>query len=48
MLSPEEARIFLRVSRNAMYANVKNLPHITIGRLIRIPKTALVSGEHVR
>lgn len=44
LLTPEEARRFLRLSRNSMYAALKNLPHITIGRLYRIPKSALL-GE---
>ena len=45
MLTPEEARIFLRLSRNAMYSAVKDLPHITVGRLIRIPKSALMGSQ---
>ena len=44
ILTVEEAAAFLRVSRWATYEAIRarQIPHIKIGRLIRIPKAALV------
>jgi excisionase family DNA binding protein len=46
LCSPEDARAFLQVSRNTFYDLVKSgaIPSIKYGRLIRIPKTALMPG----
>jgi hypothetical protein len=45
MVTPEEASAFLRISRNAMYAALKNMPHVTIGRQIRIRKQVLIGEQ---
>lgn len=38
LLTVEEARSILRVGRNVMYALIKQgLPHVKVGRQIRIP-----------
>jgi len=44
ILTVEEAAAFLRVGRSSAYEAIrtKQIPHIKIGRLIRIPKAALV------
>ncbi len=44
MCSPEDARAFLQIGRNAFYDLLKagEIPSKRFGRLIRIPKTALV------
>lgn len=43
LLTIDEAREILRVGRNVMYELTKNgLPHIKIGKQIRIPKEALL------
>ena len=46
LVTPEEARAFLRISRNAIYSLIKEqrVPALRFGRLIRIRKSALV-GE---
>jgi len=46
LVTPEEGRAYLRISRNAMYAWLKErrVASVRYGRLIRIPKTALL-GE---
>jgi excisionase family DNA binding protein len=46
-LSPHEARAFLDVSRAAIYDALRtgSLPSIRVGRLIRIPKSALTPAE---
>jgi excisionase family DNA binding protein len=42
LLTIDEARGILRVGRNVMYDLTKNgLPHIKIGKQIRIPRDAL-------
>ena len=43
VLTVEEARLFLRLSRNSMYAAIarQEVPHLKIGRRILIPKKAL-------
>ena len=47
MVTVEEMRDFLRVSRNAAYELVKTgaVRSVKFGKLIRIPKTALVEGS---
>lgn len=42
LLTVEEAREILRIGRNAIYGLVKvGLPHIKIGKQIRIPRELL-------
>lgn len=43
-LSPEEARVVLNVSRTAIYEILRRgeLEHVRFGRIIRIPRDALV------
>lgn len=42
LLTIDEARLILRVGRNVMYDLIKRgLPHIKIGKQIRIPRAAL-------
>ena len=43
VLTVEEARILLRLSRNSMYAAIarQEVPHLKIGRRILIPRKAL-------
>ncbi|MFB9274186.1 helix-turn-helix domain-containing protein [Cohnella cellulosilytica] len=42
LLTVDEARSILRVGRNVMYDLTKNgLPHIKVGKQIRIPREAL-------
>jgi excisionase family DNA binding protein len=43
LLTPEEARQYLGVSRNTMYDLLRrnDIPHLRFGRLIRVPKSAL-------
>ena len=42
LLTVEEARSILRVGRNVMYALIKQgLPHVKVGRQIRIPSKEL-------
>ncbi|WP_081389661.1 helix-turn-helix domain-containing protein [Paenibacillus odorifer] len=44
LLTIDEARTILRVGRNVMYDLTKNgLPHIKVGKQIRIPREALYS-----
>jgi excisionase family DNA binding protein len=45
LVTPEEARAFLRVSRNVMYELIRSqrIASIRLGRSIRIPRTALGS-----
>lgn len=47
LLTPEEARHVLRVSRNGMYDLLKTgaVPSIKYGRLIRIKRTELLGGS---
>jgi excisionase family DNA binding protein len=47
MTTPEEGAAFLRVSRNGMYELLKagSIRHVKFGRLIRIPKQALLEGS---
>ncbi len=44
LVTPEEAQIFLRVSRNGIYELIHSraLPSVRFGRLIRIHKSALL------
>lgn len=44
VLTVEEAADFLRIGRSAAYEGVKTgaIPHVRIGKLIRIPKAALL------
>jgi excisionase family DNA binding protein len=46
MVMVDEAAAFLRISRNAAYDLVKSggLRSVKFGRLIRIPKQALIDG----
>lgn len=43
LLTPDELRHILRVSRNTTYELLRRgeIPHLRFGRQIRIPKTAL-------
>jgi excisionase family DNA binding protein len=43
LLTPEEARAVLGISRNGVYELLRRneLPHTRYGRLIRIPRSAL-------
>ncbi len=43
VLTVEEARLLLRLSRNSMYAAIarQEVPHLKIGRRILIPRKAL-------
>ena len=45
-LSPEEFWTYLGLSRNTVYDLLRReeIPHIRFGRVIRIPKTALLRG----
>ena len=47
MVTVEEMRAFLRISRNAAYELVKSgaIRSAKFGRLIRIPKQALLEGR---
>jgi len=47
MVTPDEARAFLRISRPTIYNLIKSgaLPHCRFGKLIRIPKTALMTSR---
>lgn len=44
LVTPAEARAFLRVSKNVMYTLIQQqrVPSLRFGHLIRIPKSALV------
>ena len=44
-LSPEEFRAYLGLARSTVYDLLRRgkIPHIRVGRCIRIPKTALQS-----
>lgn len=44
LLTPEEVREYLGVSRNGIYELIRRdaIEHVRFGRLIRIPKTALI------
>jgi excisionase family DNA binding protein len=44
LVTPDEARAFLRVGRNAIYDLIKSgaLPSVRFGKLIRVPKAALL------
>ena len=46
LVTPEDARAFLQVGRNQIYELIKagELRAIKFGRLIRIPKQALLNG----
>jgi excisionase family DNA binding protein len=46
LLTPEEFGARIRVSRNTTYELLRRgeIPHVRFGRLIRIPKTALVTA----
>jgi excisionase family DNA binding protein len=47
LLTIDEARAILQVGRNVMYSLIKTgLPHIKVGKQIRIPANAL--GEWVQ
>jgi excisionase family DNA binding protein len=51
VLTVEEARLLLRLSRNSMYAAIarEEIPHLKIGRRILIPRKALerlMDGHH--
>jgi excisionase family DNA binding protein len=44
LLTIEEARTILKVGRNVMYDLTKNgLPHIKVGKQIRIPRDAMLN-----
>ena len=47
MVTPEQASAFLQASRNGIYLliNTGKIKHVKFGRLIRIPKNALVGRE---
>jgi excisionase family DNA binding protein len=47
MCTPEQAQEFLQIGKNMLYALVKNgtLTSVRFGRLIRIPKQALLGGQ---
>ncbi len=47
MCSPEQAQAFLQVGRNTIYEALKagQIRHIKCGRLIRIPKQALIGEQ---
>jgi excisionase family DNA binding protein len=47
MLTPEEYGRWIRVSRNSAYESIRrgDVPHVRFGRLIRIPKSALLSAQ---
>ena len=42
-LTPDEVREYLHVSRNTVYELLRRneIPHVRLGRLIRVPKAAL-------
>jgi excisionase family DNA binding protein len=44
LVTPDEARAFLRVGRNTVYDLIKSgaLPSVRFGKLIRVPKAALL------
>jgi excisionase family DNA binding protein len=44
LLTPDDARAFLQVSRNQIYHLLKTeaVPSLRFGKLIRIPKSALL------
>jgi excisionase family DNA binding protein len=46
-LTPEECRTYLALSRNGIYDLLRRgeIPHRRFGRIIRIPKTALLNGR---
>ena len=51
VLTVEEARLLIRLSRNSMYAAIarEEIPHLKIGRRILIPRKALerlMDGHH--
>ena len=50
LLTPEDARAFLQVSRNQIYHLLKTqaIRSLRFGRLIRIPKAALCEGQSER
>ena len=47
LLTPDEARLVLRVSRNSMYELLHTgaVPSVKYGRLIRIRKSVLLEGN---
>lgn len=47
LCTPEEVRRFLRIGRNTVYDLIKSgaLPCVRFGKLIRIPKTALLPPQ---
>jgi excisionase family DNA binding protein len=46
LCTPEDARLFLQIGRNTIYELLKSgaIRHVKYGRLIRIPKAALLEG----
>jgi excisionase family DNA binding protein len=40
-LTPQELQAYLGLGKTNVYESIKNLPHLRMGRLIRIPKDAL-------
>jgi excisionase family DNA binding protein len=46
LLTPDDARAFLQISRNTMYEllRTEKIRSIRFGKLIRIPKAALLEG----
>jgi excisionase family DNA binding protein len=44
LCTPAEARQFLQIGRDSIYSLLRSgaIPHVKFGRLIRIPKTALL------
>jgi excisionase family DNA binding protein len=46
-LSPDEVRVYLRLSRNTIYELLRReeIPHVRFGRTIRIPKAALRTAD---
>jgi excisionase family DNA binding protein len=47
LLTPEEFGGLIRVSRNTMYELLRrgDVPYVRFGRLIRIPKAALLAAQ---
>jgi putative molybdopterin biosynthesis protein len=45
LLTPEEAREYLRVSKNTIYDLLRRgeIPSVRYGRLIRVPKSAIAA-----
>jgi excisionase family DNA binding protein len=50
MLSPEEFRAYAGIGRSTMYDLLRrgDIPHLKLGRCIRIPKSALLVRPEVK